>query len=59
MTEELRSHAYGYALLGLFTLAGPLVTLWFFPEAPSGLGVVGGLAFGIHAALCAVPNKLI
>ena len=40
-----------------FVVAGPVVTRWLFPEAPLGVGILGGAAFGAYAALCAVPGK--
>jgi len=49
----------GYGVLLVFVVAGPLVTSWLFPEAPLGVGILGGAAFGAYAALCAVPGKFI
>ena len=56
---ELRTHAFGYSVLGAFVLVGPIATHFMFPDAPAGAGVVGGFAFGIYAALCAVPGKFL
>jgi hypothetical protein len=55
--EELRNHVYGYAILAIFTLAGPVVMRFLFPEASLAVGLVGGLAFGVYAAICTIPNK--
>jgi hypothetical protein len=52
---EVRSHPFGYVVLGLFVMAGPLL----FPQAPPAVAAVGGLAFGLYAALCAVPQKFL
>ena len=57
--QEMRSHALGYSVLCAFMLAGPVATHFLFPDAPTGLGLVGGIAFGAYAALCAVPEKFI
>ena len=57
LTRELRQHAFGYAILFTFTLAGPAVVYFLFPDAPILVGLIGGLVFGAYAALCAVPDK--
>ena len=59
IAAELRSRPAAYVIMGLFMIAGPLVTAWVFPDAPRGAGLVGGLAFGAYAALCAVPEKFL
>jgi hypothetical protein len=55
--KEIRAYPLGYGLLGIFVIAGPFVTHFLFPEAPTASGIVGGLVFGAYAALCAVPEK--
>jgi hypothetical protein len=55
--RELRAHAVAYAVLAIFAAAGPLLVRWIFPGVTPWVGVVGGLAFGIYAALCAVPGR--
>ena len=45
------------AVLAAFIIGGPLLALMIFPEAPPAVVAVGGLVFGIYAALCAVPQK--
>ena len=57
--RELRRHRVAYAVLLAFVLAGPLVTHLIFPEASPWIGVVGGVAFGVWAAACAVPDQFI
>ncbi len=57
--RELRSRPFGYGVLVVFVIAGPVVTRLLFPEAPLSAGIVGGLAFGLYAALCAVPQKFL
>jgi hypothetical protein len=55
--RELRTHVVAYSVLALFAAAGPLVVRFIFPNVTPWVGVVGGLAFGIYAALCAVPDR--
>jgi hypothetical protein len=57
--EEIRTHPFGYSVMAVFVLAGPVVASYLFPQAPTGVAVIGGLALGIFAALCAVPGKFI
>jgi hypothetical protein len=59
LTHEVRTHPFGYVVLGLFVLAGPLLAPLLFPQAPPAVAIVGGLAFGLFAALCAVPQKFL
>jgi hypothetical protein len=54
---ELRRHAIGYGVLLAFVLLGPVLVYLIFPDASPLLGVVGGLAFGIYAAISAVPDR--
>lgn len=56
---ELRSRPMAYIVLAIFLVAGPLATHFLFPETPAGVGLIGGLAFGAYAALCAVPGKFL
>ena len=55
--RELRAHAVAYSVLAFFAAAGPLLVSWIFPGVTPWAGVVGGLAFGIYAALCAMPGR--
>jgi len=59
LVHEVRTHPFGYAVLGLFVLAGPLLAPLLFPQAPPAAAAIGGLAFGLYAALCAVPQKFL
>ena len=59
LRRELRDHPFGYTVLALFVVAGPLLAPLIFPQAPPAVAVVGGLAFGAYAALCAVPQKFL
>lgn len=59
LAREIRRHPFGYSVLGIFLVAGPLLTPLVFPQAPPAVAIVGGLAFGAYAALCAVPQKFI
>ena len=57
--NEVRSRPKPYALLAAFVIAGPVATSYLFPEAPLGVQLVGGTAFGVYAGLCAVPQKFL
>jgi hypothetical protein len=59
MLRELRTRPFGYTVLALFLVAGPVVSTILFPQAPIAVTIVGGLVFGLYAALCAVPQKFI
>jgi hypothetical protein len=59
IVREVRTHPVGYVVLGLFVLAGPALAPLIFPQAPPAVAIVGGLAFGLYAALCAVPQKFL
>ncbi|MBY0398764.1 hypothetical protein K2X89_00575 [Myxococcota bacterium] len=57
IVREVKSHPFGYGVLAAFIVIGPALVMMIFPEAPPSVIVVGGLAFGVYAALCAVPQK--
>lgn len=57
IVREVKSHPFGYAVLAAFIVVGPILAIMIFPEAPPAVVAVGGLAFGVYAALCAVPQK--
>jgi len=57
IAEELREHPMAYLVMLLFVVAGPVVTTVLFPDAPRGAGLFGGIAFGVYAALCAMPGR--
>jgi len=59
VVAEVRSRPMAYGVLAAFALAGPVVTALLFPEAPPIVGLAGGLALGLYAALCAVPDKFL
>jgi len=54
---EVRRHAIAYAVVAAFMVIGPLLVRMIFPEAPLLLGLIGGLLFGVYAALSAVPDR--
>lgn len=56
---EVRDHPFGYGVLAAFLVIGPVAASLLFPEAPPGVSIVGGLALGGYAALCAVPQKFL
>lgn len=57
LIREIKSHPFGYTVLAIFVVAGPILAPFVFPQAPPAAAVVGGLAFGVYAALSAVPQK--
>ena len=57
--HEIRTHPFGYSVLAIFVLAGPALAPFLFPQAPPAAAAAGGLAFGLYAALCAVPQKFL
>lgn len=57
--NELRRHPYAYILTAVFAVAGAVLAPLLFPAATSAMGLAGGLALGIYAALCTVPNKFL
>lgn len=56
---ELRRHPYAYILTLVFAVAGAVGAPLLFPGATPWMGLAGGLALGIYAALCTVPNKFL
>ncbi|HIF93441.1 MAG: hypothetical protein ABGX04_19535 [Myxococcales bacterium] len=57
--REVRTRPFGYSVLAIFLLAGPVLAPFLFPQAPPAAAAAGGLAFGLYAALCAVPQKFL
>lgn len=57
--DEVRARPLSYLLMAAFLVGGPVAAHFLFPQAPFGVGIVGGLAFGIYAALCTAPQKFI
>ncbi|MEM7409359.1 MAG: hypothetical protein AAF430_03885 [Myxococcota bacterium] len=55
--REWQNHRYGYGIILAFVAAGPLVVHFLFEDVTPWVGVFGGMAFGVYAALCAVPDK--
>lgn len=57
IVREVRSRPFAYIVLALFLVGGPILATMIFPQAPPAAAAVGGLAFGVYAALCSVPQK--
>lgn len=57
LVAEVKGRPFAYGVLAAFVVLGPLLAILIFPEAPPAVVAVGGLAFGVYAALCAVPQK--
>ena len=56
---ELRRHPYAYILTVVFAVSGAVLAPLLFEQASPWMGMAGGLALGVYAALCAVPNKFL
>jgi hypothetical protein len=56
---EIRRHPMAYILTLTFALAGAVLAPLLFEAATPGMGLAGGLALGVYAALCAVPDKFL
>jgi hypothetical protein len=59
VAHELRTHPFGYVVLAVGLVAGPILAVMIFPEAPPAAAAMGGLAFGVWAALSTVPQKFL
>jgi len=59
LVHEVRTHPFGYSVLAVFVLLSPFAISFLFPQAPPAVAAVGGLAFAVYAALCAVPQKFL
>lgn len=57
LKREVRTHPFGYGVLAVALVTGPILIKMIFPEVTNLQAVVGGLAFGVYLALCAVPQK--
>ena len=57
--REVRRHPYAYILTFVFAVAGAVTAPLLFEAATPWMGLAGGLALGIYAALCTVPNKFL
>ena len=57
LRHEIRTHKFGYSVLAVALVAGPILLRMIFPSISIVQAIVGGLAFGVYLALCAVPQK--
>lgn len=57
--REVSGHPMAYGVTLAFTVAGGVLAPWLFPEVSPLVGVLVGLAFGVYAALSAVPDKFL
>ena len=57
--REVRRHPYAYILTIVFAGSGAVLAPLLFPGATPWMGLAGGLALGVYAALCTVPNKFL
>ncbi len=59
LEAEVRSHPFGYGVLAVGLVMGPILLKMIFPEITTLQAVVGGLAFGVYITLSAVPQKFV
>lgn len=59
LVHEVRTHPFGYSVVVVGLVAGPILAMMIFPEAPPAAAAVGGLCFGIYAAISSVPQKFL
>lgn len=57
LVHEVRTHPFGYGVMAVALVAGPCLIAMIFPQVSWVQAIVGGVAFGVYAALCAVPQK--
>lgn len=57
VVQEVKGRPFAYSVLGVSLVAGPVLAVMIFPQAPPAAAAVGGLLFGVYGALCAVPQK--
>ena len=54
---EIRNRPFAYSVMAVALVLGPILIKMIFPEVTTLQAIVGGLAFGVYAALSAVPQK--
>lgn len=59
IAREIRTHPFGYSVLAVGLVLGPVLAMMIFPDAPPAAAAAGGLAFGVYAALSSVPQKFL
>ncbi len=57
IVKEVKGRPFAYSVLGVALVAGPILAVMIFPQAPPAAAAIGGLVFGVYGALCAVPQK--
>ncbi len=57
LRDEIRSRPFGYSVLAVAFVTGPVLISMIFPGVSTTQAIVGGIAFGVWAAVCAVPQK--
>ena len=55
--NEVKGRPFAYSVLAVSLVAGPILAVMIFPQAPPAAAAIGGLLFGVYGALCAVPQK--
>lgn len=57
IVKEVKGRPFAYSVLAVSLVAGPILAVMIFPQAPPAAAAIGGLIFGVYGALCAVPQK--
>lgn len=57
LVNEVRNRPFAYGVMAVGLVLGPVLIKMIFPEVTTLQAVIGGLAFGVYAALSAVPQK--
>ena len=55
--NEIKNRPFAYSVMAVALVMGPVLIKMIFPEVTTLQAIVGGLAFGVYAALSAVPQK--
>ena len=59
VVDEVRERPIAWVVFALMVAAGPVAVSYLFPQAPTGVAIVGGAIFGGYCALNAVPQKFL
>ena len=57
VVAEVRGRPFAYSVMAVGLVLGPVLIRMIFPEVSVLQAIVGGIAFGVYAALSAVPQK--
>ncbi len=57
LIAEVKGRPFAYSVMAVGLVLGPVLIRMIFPDVTLLQSIVGGLAFGVYAALSAVPQK--